>query len=45
MNTTSNTQPKAAKKLTLNKETVRLLSSTQIMTGTFGPTILCTFGC
>jgi hypothetical protein len=42
---TLNTQAKAAKKLTINKETIRQLSSTQIMTGTFGPTAECTFQC
>jgi hypothetical protein len=35
---TLNTQPKAAKKLAINKETIRGLSATQIRTGTFGPT-------
>jgi hypothetical protein len=29
MNTTSNTQPKAAKKLSLNKETIRQLTTAQ----------------
>jgi hypothetical protein len=45
MNTIANTQAKPAKKLTLSKETIRQLSSTQIMTGTFGPTILCSITC
>jgi hypothetical protein len=38
---TMNTQPKAVKKLALNKETIRQLSSAQLKVGSFGPTADC----
>ena len=43
MNTTSNTQAKPAKKLTLSKETVRVLSATQVGNGAFWPSVNCTY--
>jgi hypothetical protein len=41
MNSNITTQAKPAKKLMINKETIRQLASTQLWTGTFGPTADC----
>jgi hypothetical protein len=38
---TLNSQPKAVKKLTLNKETIRSLATAQPKLGSFGPTADC----
>ena len=40
---TTNNQPKAAKKLTINKETIRQISSTTIMAEAFGTSLDCNF--
>lgn len=40
---TINIQAKPAKKLAINKETVRLLSSTQASNGAFWPSVNCTY--
>ena len=44
MNSNITTQAKSAKKLALNKETVRQLSGAQPKIGTFGPTANCSYG-
>lgn len=41
--TTTNNQPKAAKKLTINKETIHQISSTPIMAEAFNTSLDCQF--